>query len=99
MSIYESTQHEFLDYAKFNDWDTVFNFINKYPNIINVSPSNRWTVLHQAAYYGNIEIIKKLLKLGAKQYKAGPDGILPCEVSDNLDIINLLGGFCISSKP
>lgn len=73
-----------LESAKFGRWEIVWGILEKKPFLINCCPENRrWTVLQQAVWWNNTEIITKLLKMPtidtygtAKQGKSeiGDDG-------------------------
>ena len=46
------------------DWNTVFSLLESNPYIINCIPSGRaWAVLHQAAWFNDLEVTRKLLKI------------------------------------
>ena len=58
-------QHAFLDHAKSFDWAAVKAALIADPNLVNVTPSDRWSALHQAALSGDAEAVKLLLRFGA----------------------------------
>ena len=58
-------QHAFLDRAKAFDWAAVKVALIAEPNLVNVTPSDRWSALHQAALSGDAEAVKLLLRFGA----------------------------------
>lgn len=60
-------QHAFLDLAKGQCWDEIQERLSKQPSLINAQPGNRWSALHQAAWYGNVDAVAMLLK-----HKADP---------------------------
>lgn len=61
----EEKEHDFLDHAKSFEWDQVTTMLRECPDLINVHPCGRWSVLHQAAFEGNADVCKQLLGLGA----------------------------------
>lgn len=58
-------QHDILDMAKYantdEDWGRVFSVLEKYPYLINVNPSGRWSILHQFAQKGDLKFVEKLV--------------------------------------
>lgn len=48
--------------SKHGKWDEVFKMLNKSPHLLNAIPEDRrWGVIHQAVYWNNEEIMKRLL--------------------------------------
>ena len=67
--------HSFLDDAKNFRWEKVFETLSLHgPALLSMTPRNRWPVLHQAAYSGNVSVIKRLISLGADPYQINRDG-------------------------
>ena len=77
-------QHDILDMAKYantgEDWDRVFSMLENYPNLINVNPSGRWTILHQAVYKGDYNTVLKLSTLKADRTIKTGDGKTPLDI-------------------
>ena len=49
--------------AKCGEWPKVYSVIDRKPYLINCIPEDRaWGALHQAAWYGNEEAVRKMLK-------------------------------------
>lgn len=76
-----SQQHSFLDKGKNRDWAAVKTSLTSTPNLINVQPLGRWTVLHQAAEAGCADTVAFLLKHGADATLKTKDGKTPLEVA------------------
>merc|ERR1712113_642081 len=85
-----SKQHAFLDLAKRHDWDEVKHRLEANPELINVSPCNRWTALHHATSKGKEAIVKYLLTLKASVNLQNSDQKTALDVARNEDIKNLL---------
>merc|ERR1712150_452674 len=85
-----SEQHAFLDLTKNYDWDAVKHRLEATPELINVSPCNRWTALHQAAGEGNEAIVKYLLTLKASVNLKNNAQKTALDVACNENIKNLL---------
>jgi len=77
-------QHAFADAGKKRDWAVVRKSLLAAPDLINVQPSGRWSVLHQAAEAGNTETIAFLLGHGADITLKTKDGRTPFEVASAL---------------
>lgn len=92
IDIPEWKKHTFCDAAKMGNWPAVKGFLEEFPQLINVSPGipERWTVLHQAAYKNNEEVVRYLISKGADIYKRNRDNILPMDLTGNDVIRNLL---------
>ncbi|CAK9034767.1 unnamed protein product [Durusdinium trenchii] len=62
--------HQVIDAAKEGKWDETFELLKGFSNpeqVVNTRPSATWTsVLHQAAFHGDIEVLRRLLE----DYKA-----------------------------
>ena len=83
-NIPEWKQHAFLDAGKSHNWYIVKGMIEEENCLINCNIANRWTVLHQAAAYGNIDMIHWLLSKGADKFSINRDGKQPYEVANNV---------------
>ena len=67
--------HDFLDDAKSFRWERVFETLTEYgPSLLFETPKNRWPVLHQAAYQGNAQVVRRLITLGADPKQLNRDG-------------------------
>lgn len=75
--------HGLIDAAKDGKWERVFEILEKSPDLVNVRPEVRlYSVIHQAAYHGDIEILRRLIE----DFKANvklltKDGMKPLEVA------------------
>ena len=76
-------QHDFLDQAKEFDWDAVRKALDTSSDLVNVTPSGRWSALHQAALSGSTEAASMLIQRGADPLKLVPDGRKPSDVADS----------------
>jgi len=86
-------EHKFLDYAKTYNWSAVKKILDTHPDLINVSPKNRWTALHQAVHRNNKDMVEYLLKRGANTHIVSK-GQTPKEVPGATpEIINLLNDY------
>jgi len=85
-------QHRILDAGKNNQWDVVEAMLDECSDLINVEGGNakRWTLLHQAAYNNNYNIVEKLLLKGADKTILNRDGKLASELTTNPHIQSLL---------
>ena len=51
-------------FAKFADWRTVFNILERKPYLINSVPEGRtWAILHQAVWWNDLSVVKRLLTI------------------------------------
>jgi uncharacterized protein YegL len=82
-NIPEWKQHAFLDAAKSYRWDIVKGMLEENSCLINCNIANRWTVLHQAAQSGNIDIVRWLVNKGADKHNINRDGNKPYQVAIN----------------
>lgn len=82
-NIPEWKQHSFLDAAKNKNWNIVKGMLEEDISLINCNIANRWTVLHQAAESGNIDMIRWLVNKGANKHNVNRDGNKPYEVALN----------------
>ena len=57
--------HKFLDFAKDRNWQEVRDMICATNGLVNARVKDRWTALHHAAFYGNIDMVHELLRRGA----------------------------------
>ena len=85
-------QHRILDAGKNNQWDVVEAMLDECSDLINVEGGNakRWTLLHQAAYNNNYNMVEKLLLKGADKTILNRDGKLAYELTTNPHIQSLL---------
>ncbi|CAJ1401355.1 unnamed protein product [Effrenium voratum] len=74
-------QHEFLDKGKEYDLDGVKAMLEELPDLINVQPAGRWSVLHQFAENGDADAVRYLLEMGADREAKNKDGQTPAEVA------------------
>ena len=50
--------------AKNGNFSKVFQILEKKPNIVNAIPAERaWSVLHQAVFHDNVDVVKRILSL------------------------------------
>lgn len=55
--------HELIDLAKANKWADVFKALDRCRDLANVRPPVReYAVLHQAAFYGKVDVVKALIE-------------------------------------
>lgn len=75
--------HALIDAAKDGKWEKVFELLEKNPELVNVRPDVRiYGVIHQAAFHGDIEIMRRLIE----DFKANvklltKDGKTPLQVA------------------
>lgn len=74
-------QHDFIELAKRQKWDLVFEKLDAKPQLINVQPCNRWSALHQAALRGKKDEIQRLLELRADIDARVPERGTPWDVA------------------
>lgn len=76
--------HAVLDAAKDGKWEKVFELLEKGPELVNVRPEVRvYGVIHQAAFHGDIEILRRLIE----DFKANvklltKDGQTPLQIAE-----------------
>jgi len=81
-------QHELLNVARDgNDWDTVKRMLKAHPEHINCQPpkhdgTRRWSVLHQAAMFGEVDAVTFLLEQDADVTLTSFDGKTALDVAD-----------------
>jgi len=88
-------QHKFLDCAKEFEWKAVDEMLQECPYLVNVQPcgrdgTKRWSALHQAAYGGHANAVRKLLAHGAAADATTNDGKTPWNVAKNDAIRSVL---------
>jgi hypothetical protein len=83
-------QHAFLDMGKFKDWDSVRKALASCPELINVQPLGRWSVLHHAAEAGKPDIVSFLLEQEASTTLKTKEGKTPLEVASTKAVRVLL---------
>mmetsp|Transcript_25681 Transcript_25681/g.45246 ORF Transcript_25681/g.45246 Transcript_25681/m.45246 type:complete len:567 (+) Transcript_25681:611-2311(+) len=55
-----------IEHAKWQQWDEMFKIFELYPGCQNMRPEfRRFAAIHQAAYAGDVEILKKMVACGA----------------------------------
>lgn len=81
LQISDNDKHIFLDYAKNADFEKCKSLILQNNSYINVQPNNRWSVLHQAAFFGNSEMVLWLLNHGADKNLINNQGKKPLDVA------------------
>eukprot|EP00746_Dinoflagellata_sp_MGD_P077537 gnl/MRDRNA2_/MRDRNA2_31098_c0_seq1.p1 gnl/MRDRNA2_/MRDRNA2_31098_c0~~gnl/MRDRNA2_/MRDRNA2_31098_c0_seq1.p1 ORF type:complete len:748 (-),score=140.47 gnl/MRDRNA2_/MRDRNA2_31098_c0_seq1:53-2296(-) len=74
-------QHDFLDRAKYRDWQTVKRMVVEFPEITSANPGGRWSVLHHAAGQGNLEMVDFLLTHDADVSVKASNGDTPLAVA------------------
>eukprot|EP00403_Amphidinium_massartii_P029876 CAMPEP_0178389732 /NCGR_PEP_ID=MMETSP0689_2-20121128/10278_1 /TAXON_ID=160604 /ORGANISM="Amphidinium massartii, Strain CS-259" /LENGTH=753 /DNA_ID=CAMNT_0020010211 /DNA_START=64 /DNA_END=2325 /DNA_ORIENTATION=- len=82
--------HAFLDRAKLRDWKGVVDMLAKHPELVNATPSNRWSALHQASMAGNEDVVRYLLRSRADPMLRAADGKTAADVAMNGSIKSLL---------
>jgi uncharacterized protein YegL len=95
----EAEQHAFLDIAKAYEFDKVKELIALNTGYVNATPAGRWSVLHQAAYAGDVGMIKWLLDHGADISVLNNDGQTPKTVAANAECALLLEPSPMPSPP
>lgn len=79
----ESELNELLDAAKYCKWDDVWKVLGEHPDWVDRRPDyRRFTVMHQAAFEGDIDVLKKVID----EFKGDPklankDGQTPEQVA------------------
>jgi ankyrin repeat protein len=91
-------QHEFIDFAKQFEWETVKRLVNAKPSIVNVQPAMRWSALHQAAFAGSADAVCFLLRNHAATDAKTADGKTPLEVAKTAHLKAILSDFTRSGK-
>lgn len=76
-------QHAFLDAGKNRDWGAVKTFLAGCPELINVQPLGRWSMLHQASEAGSTDMVGLLLERRADIGLRTKDGRTPLEVASH----------------
>jgi len=74
-------QHAFLDLGKRRDWVAARSMLASAPEIVNVQPLGRWSMLHHAAEHGDLGVIGFLLEHGADIASRTSDGRTPLDVA------------------
>ena len=87
----ESDQHAFLDLAKRCDWVGVEAVLATQPGLVNVTPSRRWSALHQAAKTNSIDATRMLLVYGADPLALNRDGKTARDLATATDVQEVLG--------
>jgi len=85
-----TAQHHFLDLARSHDWPRVLELAKATPQLINMQPSQRWSVLHHAAAVGDAKVVHCLLGLRADCTLTTRTGQLPLHVASTFDCKTLL---------
>ena len=83
----EDAQHIFLDEAKRFNWPFVWSMLATQPDLINAQPCRRWSVLHQAAFFGDVSVTQRLLNL-----QADPCSLASCDNLRPIDVAGQYGG-------
>ena len=85
-------QHRILDAGKNNQWDVVEAMLDECSDLINAEGgiAKRWTLLHQAAYNNNYQMVEKLLLKGADNTILNRDGNMAYQLTTNLNVRSLL---------
>ena len=96
--------HNLYDAWKERDISKMVELINKDPSIIDIVNWRGETVLHQAAYHGNIEVVKILIEKGANINAKNMVNVTPLHfaaLNHHFDIIEFLikSNADISAKP
>tara|TARA_B110000208_G_scaffold190848_1_gene255870 strand:+ start:1129 stop:4509 length:3381 start_codon:yes stop_codon:yes gene_type:complete len=74
-------QHNFLDYAKADKFDEVFTLLKFEPKLINKTPANRFSALHQATIYNKLDTVKGLVGAGANITMKNRNGQLASHIA------------------
>jgi hypothetical protein len=86
--------HDFLDHAYQGRWEMVVKMLQQNKEIklwlINATPADRWSCLHQAAARNDFGIVKYLVAMGANAAAVNRDGQTPHEVSTDLQVTSYL---------
>jgi len=96
----EREQHAFLDAAKNNRFAQVRQFVLATPSFVNCQPAGRWSALHQAAQFGNVEAVTFLLEHGASVTVRTRDGLTPLDVAKPsvFELLHTAANFDVSSE-
>ena len=63
------------------DFENVKALVNVNSAYINVQPGGRWTALHQAAFFGNVDMVNWLLARGADKTLVTNCGKTPLQIA------------------
>jgi ankyrin repeat protein len=86
----EEQQHAFLDLAKRRQWQRVEAIVKRSPNIINVTPLNRWSALHHATAQANEDVVVSLVMAKARLNATNKEGKTPLDMAPTQEIRSLL---------
>mmetsp|Transcript_33990 Transcript_33990/g.76846 ORF Transcript_33990/g.76846 Transcript_33990/m.76846 type:complete len:452 (-) Transcript_33990:163-1518(-) len=80
----DSELNSMIQSAKDGEFDRVFEILDKYPPYVNERPEERmYSTIHQAAYWGELKTIKKLVdKYNADVTATTKDGKTPQQVAE-----------------
>ena len=78
--------------AKVGDWSTVYEILEKRPDLVNYIPEYRpWSILHQASNSGNEEAVKRILSIPeCNPNIVARDGLRANELTDDLRLKELI---------
>lgn len=74
-------QHRFLDAAKANKWEEVFDMLRACPALVYAAPNGRWPVLCQAARANHAATVRRLIRFGADREQRNRDNQLPWQLA------------------
>mmetsp|Transcript_75593 Transcript_75593/g.179636 ORF Transcript_75593/g.179636 Transcript_75593/m.179636 type:complete len:603 (+) Transcript_75593:66-1874(+) len=77
--------HELISLARDANWELLFERLDRHKEVVNVRPAVRdMSILHQAAYHGQLDIIQKLLEVyGADPTLRSKGGKTPMEIAED----------------
>jgi ankyrin repeat protein len=74
--------NELIEKAKWAKWEDMFKLIEAHPQAVNVRPDYRvFGVIHQAAYHGELDVLKRLVHVGANPALKTRDGHTALQVA------------------
>ena len=78
--------------AKVGDWSSVYEILEKRPDLVNYIPEYRpWSILHQASNSGNEEAVKRILSIPeCNPNIVARDGLRANELTDDLRLKELI---------
>jgi len=86
--ISEKERHALADLAAEGDFDAVFPIVEADPRVVNLcrpGGTGKWTMLHQAASFGNAEACQRLLELRANPTLKNSSRQTPADVAEDFD--------------
>ncbi|CAJ1376193.1 unnamed protein product [Effrenium voratum] len=92
---------EAIEHAKWQQWDEMFAIFEAYPGCQNMRPEyRRFAAIHQAAYAGDSEILKRMVETGANPGLPTRDKETPLQVAEaegNTEAVEYLASLEVTS--